>query len=229
MQMCPYCGEDVPDDSSACWKCGTEIAKGEGGAAGADHIEQRNVEGKGSGGPKIECPFCQAMVSARSLRCNECGKVLQRGSGRANWVPWAWGSFGLVLLASVVGVILSFVKAHKPAVDPGRDSPVGQNFRELERIYLKGASNEQRRRDLWSAEHQGKFVEWEGVIVDVDPTARIISLAEDGLGSRSQMVVEFKDGQDLSGLKEEKSIRYSARLEDFREGQFHLSLGELRE
>lgn len=228
MQMCPYCGEDVPDDSTACWKCGTEVQKGEGGATGADQIEQRNVEGK-TGGPKVECPFCQALISARALRCNECGRVLQKGSGRANWMPAAWGAFGLVVLASIVGVILSFVKAHKPAVDPGRDSPLGQNFRELERIYLKGSGSDQRRRELWSAEHQGKFVVWEGVIVDVDPTSRIIALAEDGLGSRSQMVVEFKAGEDLSGLKEEKSIRYSARLEDFRDGQFRLSLGELRE
>ena len=24
--MCPYCGEDVPDDSKSCWKCGTELS-----------------------------------------------------------------------------------------------------------------------------------------------------------------------------------------------------------
>src|SRR5688500_3974439 len=105
--MCPYCGEDVPDDSSACWKCGTEISKGEGGGAGGgEEITQRNVEGKT--GPKAECPFCQAMIPARALRCNECGKVLQRGSGRANWAPAVWAAFGLVALATVVALALSF-------------------------------------------------------------------------------------------------------------------------
>src|SRR5690606_35744836 len=105
MEMCPYCGEDVPDDSSACWKCGTEIQRGEGGAA---EVEQRNQEGRG--GPKVECPHCHAQISARALRCNECGRVLQRANTRANWVPAAWGAFGFVLLASVVGVIVAFVK-----------------------------------------------------------------------------------------------------------------------
>lgn len=223
--MCPYCGEDVPDDSNACWKCGTEIQRGEGGASA--EIQQRNQEGRG--GPKVECPHCHAQISARSLRCNECGRVLQRSGARANWVPAAWGAFGLVLLASVVGVVVSFVKAHKPPPDPGRDTPITLQLHELERIYLKGTANEQRRRDLWRTEHQGRFVEWEGVIVDIDHDARMIGLAESGLDARPSAVVEFKSGQDLSGLKEEKSIRYSARLDDFRDGRFHLSLGELLE
>jgi predicted nucleic acid-binding Zn ribbon protein/Cu/Ag efflux protein CusF len=226
--MCPYCGEDVPDDSSACWKCGTEISKGEGGGGAPDgeELSQRNVESKS--GPKTECPFCQALIPARALRCNECGRVLQRSGARANWVPAAWAAFGLVILATLVAVVLSFVRAHKPAADPGRDAPVSKRFSELERIYLKGAaSNEQRRRDIWNVEHAGKFVEWEGVIVSVDAAARKVSLAEDGLSGVATVVVEMKPEVDFSGLKEEKAIRYSARLEDFREGQFHLSLGTL--
>lgn len=225
--MCPYCGEDVPDDSSACWKCGTEISRGEGGGGGdADEITQRNPEGKS--GPKAECPFCQALIPARALRCNECGRVLQRSGARANWVPAAWGAFGLVLLATLVGVVLSFVRAHKPPPDPGRDEPVSRRFSELERIYLKEpAANVQRQREIWNAEHAGKFVWWEGVIVEIDPEARRISLAEDGLSGKPTVIVEMKPDVDLSGLKKEKAIRYSARLEDFRGGQFHLSLGTL--
>ncbi len=226
MEMCPYCGEDVPDDSSACWKCGTEIQRGEGAAG---ELQQRNVEGKTGGGPKVECPHCHVQIPARALRCNECGRVVQRTSARANWAPAAWGAFGLILLASVVGVVVSFVKAHKPAPDPGRDKPITLQLHELERIYLKGAANEQRRRELWKAEHEGRFVAWEGVIVEIDRDARRIGLAENGLEGRSAAIVEFKSGQDLSGLKEEKSIRYSARLDDFRDGRFHLSLGELLE
>lgn len=224
MEMCPYCGEDVPDDSSACWKCGTEIQRGEGGAA---DVEQRNPEARG--GPKVECPHCHAQISARALRCNECGRVLQRGNVRANWAPAAWGAFGFVLLASVVGVVVAFVRAHEPPPDPGRDTPIAIPLHELERIYLKGSANEQRRRELWKAEHAGRFVVWEGVIVDIDPASRTIGLAENGLASRASVVVEFKADQDLSGLKEEKSIRYSARLDDFRDGRFYLSLGELSE
>lgn len=222
MEMCPYCGEDVPDDSGACWKCGTEIQRGEGGAG---EVQQRNLESKG--GPKVECPHCQAQIPARALRCNECGRVLQRGAARANWVPAAWGAFGLVLLATIVGVVVSFVRAHKPPEDPGRKDPIKLDVHELERIYFKGAANEQRRREIWRTQHEGRFVEWEGVIVDIDPAARIIGLAESGLDGHPTAVVEFKPEQDLSGLKEEKSIRYSARLDDFREGRFYLSLGEL--
>lgn len=224
MEMCPYCGEDVPADSTSCWKCGTEIQRGEGGTG---ELQQRNQEGKVGGGPRVECPFCQAQISARALRCNECGRALKASGERANWVPAAWGAFGLVVLATVVGLVVSFVRNHEPPPDPGRDKAITVKVHELERIYLKGSANEQRRRDLWRTEHEGRFVEWEGVIVHIDPAARIIGLAEDGLGGRASVLVEFKPGEELSGLKEEKSIRYSARLEDYRDGQFHLSLGVL--
>jgi predicted nucleic acid-binding Zn ribbon protein len=224
--MCPYCGEDVPDDSSACWKCGTEISKGEGGASG-DEITQRNTESKT--GPKAECPFCQAMIPARALRCNECGRVLQRSGARANWVPAAYGAFGLVALATIVALVLSFVRAHKPPEDPGRSEPVSRKFSELERLYLRGTANETRRREIWTAEHHRKFVVWEGVIIRLDPDARRIELAEDGLSGKPTVIVEMKPDVDLSGLKEEKAIKYSARLEDYRDGQFHLSLGTLLE
>ncbi|MCW8141600.1 MAG: zinc ribbon domain-containing protein [Planctomycetota bacterium] len=229
MNMCPYCGEDVPDDSSACWKCGTEIQRGEGGGGGGETIEQRNVEGKTGGGPKVECPFCQAQIPARAMRCNECGRPVQRVNVRANWMPAAWGVFGLVLVGTLIGVIVSFVRAHQPAPDPGRDTPITIKPHELGRIYLRSGGPEQRRREIWESEHKGKFVAWEGVIVDIDPSARIMGLADDGLGGRATAVVQFKPGQDLSGLKVEKTIRYSARLEDFRDGQFHLSLGVLLE
>lgn len=226
MEMCPYCGEDVPDDSTACWKCGTEIQRGAAAAGGdpGEQIQQRNVEGKT--GPKVECPFCQALVSPRAMRCNECGKPLHKSGARANWVPAAWAAFGIVLLASVAAVVVSFVKAHRTAPDPGRDAPVSRDFQDLERIYLKVGGNETRRREIWRAEHEGKYVEWEGVIVRLDAEQRIVQLAPTG-ADKAQAIVEMKDDQDLSELKADKMIRYSARLDDFRDGQFLLSMGVL--
>jgi hypothetical protein len=226
MEMCPYCGEDVPDDSTACWKCGTEIQRsGAGGGDGSDQIQQRNLEGKS--GPKAECPFCQALISPRAMRCNECGKPLTKTSGRANWVPAAWAAFGIVLLASVAAVVVSFAKAHRAAPDPGRLDPVSRDFQDLERIYLKAGGNETRRREIWRAEHEGKYVEWEGVILEVEPDLRVVRLAQSGLTDKPQTIVEMKADQDLTDLKRDKSIRYSARLDDFRDGQFHLSMGQL--
>jgi hypothetical protein len=123
--------------------------------------------------------------------------------------------------------VLSFVRAHKEPEDPGRNDPVSRKFSELERLYLKSTANETRRREIWNAEHNLRFVEWEGIILSVDAGARRLELAEDGLSGKPTVVLELKPDVDLSGLKEEKAIKYSARLEDYRDGQFHLSLGTL--
>lgn len=232
--MCPYCGEEVPDDSKTCWKCGTELTgrgrdggEGDDGDDGEATIEQRGQ--KERGGPRAECPHCQALIPVRALRCNECGKVVKEGARRLNWVPAAWTAFGVVVLATLIGLVYSFVVHHKEPPDPGRDAPVSRKYGDLERIYFKSSGAEQRKREVWEAEHQGKFVEWEGVILKVDPADRRLELAESGLVGKTQVVVELKPGQDLTGLKEEKTVRYSARLVDFRGGRFELDLGLITE
>lgn len=220
--MCPYCGEEVPADSGTCWKCGTEIA---GGGAG-EEIEQRGHK-EGKGGPKAECPFCQALISTRALRCNECGRVVREGTRSRNWVPAAWAAFGFVLLATIGGLVYSFVIHHKEAPDPGRDTPINRSYGDLERIYLKDGGTEARRRQIWKDEHEKKFVRWDMIVIRVSPEERKVELAEDGRKGVAQVVVEMKDDQDLSGLKKDKAIRYSARLVDYRDGQLVLDLGVL--
>jgi hypothetical protein len=222
--MCPYCGEDVPADSGTCWKCGTELAKG----AGDEQIEQRGQK-EGGGGPKTECPFCQATISARALRCNDCGRVVRDGGRTRNWVPAAWAAFGFVLLATVGGVIYSFVLHHKEPEDPGRSTPLSRSFLDLERIYLEKGGTEARRRQIWRDEHEKKFVVWEQVVVRVTPEEHRAEFAESGTKGVAQVVVTFKEGQDLSALKKDKTFRYSARLVDFQGTQLFLDLGELRD
>jgi DNA-directed RNA polymerase subunit RPC12/RpoP len=233
--MCPYCGEDVPDDSTSCWKCGTELSKG--GAADGDEpkLEQRAEK---QGGPTAECPYCQATILAKALRCNECGRAVQKGGPRSpSAVPAVLGAFALVLAVTGVGLLYAFVAGRKPPADPGRDDPAKQvqrSFVELERVYLKQGGNEQRRRELWQSEHGGKFVrqgpgrpEWPAVVVSIDAATRTVGLADSGTAARPSVLLQLRDDQELSALKKEKAIRYSARLVDFRDGQFHLDLGIL--
>jgi len=81
-------------------------------------------------------------------------------------------------------------------------------------------------------EHEGSKVERAAIACDVrggeyfEGLLQVLhELAESGLRGKPTVIVEMKPDVDLSGLKEEKAIKYSARLEEFRDGQFHLSLG----
>lgn len=229
--MCPYCGEEIPDDSTSCWKCGTELSKGGVGDGEEPTLEQR---GEAKGGPKVECPFCQATISARALRCNECGRVVQKGGARgASAIPAVLGAFALVLVVTAVGLLYAFIAGRKPAPEPGRVNPeIQRSFAELERVYLKPGADNGRRRELWKTEHEGKFVRvsspaWPQVIVSIDEEKRTLGLADSGGAARPALLLQLREDQELSALKKEKSIRYSARLVDFRDGQFHLDLGIL--
>jgi hypothetical protein len=166
------------------------------------------------------------VIPARAMRCNECGRPLVR-AGRANWIPYVYAAFGLVLAATLVWFIVSFVVAHKDAVDPARATPLPRSFVELERVFLKEGGNPTRRQALWKDDHKGKFVEWEGVVVSVDKENHVVELAESGM-KKTAVVVRFDPKQPLDDLKPEKVIRYSARLDEFGDGQFKLIDGELR-
>ncbi len=220
MEVCPYCGEEVPEDSSSCWKCGTELSGG--GGDGAPTIEQR---GKSRDRPVAACPHCNADNVVGALRCNECGRALTAGAQAARWPAAMWTSLGLVTVVTLVALVVAFARGRPAAADPGRDQPLGYAYRDLERIYLKGGGSAARRAALWDAEHRGRFVEWEGVVLGTEPLDRCVLLAESGMATAPQVVLELKDAASLPGLKKDKQIRYSARLDEVRDGRFYLSLG----
>ena len=230
MEMCPYCGEDLPVDSQRCWKCGTELSGAEGGADGLDLRRKPS-------GPPAECPFCQADVSPNALRCNDCGRPLRQVKSRANYVPAVYGVFGLVVVAVLVGLLYSFLANRRPPVDPGRENPIDATYAQLARIYLTHAQPE-RKRQQWEEHHQGKFVRWtsqadEGpvIILRVDEEAGTLALGNTDKDdpTRPKAILELLDPTVIStrGLKAQHGIAYSARLDRYDGQTIYLTAGVL--
>ena len=226
MEMCPYCGEDVPAETQRCWKCGTEISGGDGtidgiGDDGSNELAQRQRDV-----PQTECPYCGSSVSSRSLRCNECGKQLRSVSSRPNWLPAVYAVFGVVLIVTLVWVIHGMVVAARNKPDPGRDTPIRASYEELIKLYRVG--NEQFRKK-WDQNHKGKFVHWRMPILEVRTEEGVVVLGEEK--KSPQVILTLKDPAltDDSRVRPEKRIRYSARLDRFEGQTIYLDLGLLDE
>lgn len=231
MEMCPYCGEDVPADSARCWKCGTELTPGAGDAAAEGEeggIEQRQVDGKAGGKkkPTVPCPHCEAPVSIYALRCNDCGRSIGRPGRRINWGKASWLVFGVVGLATLVGLIYAFVASRPELEDRARKSSrgnaLGDTWVEFERVFLRKApskEHEARRREAWERDFQGEFVAWQGVIVELDPEQGTLHLHETGTGEpgKPHVRLHLKRRSDVKDrdLKLGKSVAYTARLTDY--------------
>lgn len=229
--MCPYCGEDVPAGSKSCWKCGFELGEDSDTTPpgeGAPEIEQRR---KAPPRPQQPCPSCGKAVSVGAIRCNHCGAQLIKGS--RNWVPLVWTAFGLVLLATVAGLLYNFFASHEAPPDPGRSHPIDVLRPQLAKIYQ--ADHQQgraKKQALWKERHRGKFVRWTGYLLEIGANDELI-LGDSPSADRKNphVVVVLKDSNQIEarGLKRGKSILYSARLDRFEGGTFYLDLGVLEE
>lgn len=234
MEMCPYCGEDVPADTSRCWKCGTELSGSSSGAGaeggeGAPTIEERaSPEGKTGGKkPTQPCPHCEAPVSVYALRCNDCGRSIGRPGRRINWAKASWVAFGVVCLGLTVGLIYAFIVTRPEHRDRGRlsfrDDPIVVSWIELERVYFRPTdkAHEQRRNERWQDQYRNEFVHWQGVVVRIDDATGTVEMT-DGEANRDpdkpQVRVAFKDPGVVKarGLNRGMSVAYSARLQEFR-------------
>lgn len=230
MEMCPYCGEDVPGDSTRCWKCGTELSASDSASAaagpdGAPAIEERQVEGKGKKKPTVPCPHCEAPVSIYALRCNECGRSIGRPGRRINWGKASWIAFAVVSVGLLVGVTYSYIASRVEPEDLARRSrrsePITLSWIELERIYFKSVdkAHEERRRERWDKEFKGEFIHWQGIIVNVDESLGMLELTDGVVGTsdKPQVRLALKHLQEVRerGLKRGMSLAYSARLANF--------------
>ena len=223
--MCAYCGEDVPAGSANCWKCGLELDGDTGAAAASEgmELEQRPKEARR---PQRDCPHCGESVALRAIRCNACGEQLSAG-GRRNWVSAAWGAFVLVLLATVGGLVYSYVANLEPPPDPGRATPLKVSRAQLSQLYKsKSKAGEAKKRALWAERHKDRFVVWESYLLRVEEDYSL-SLGDSSRGEPDVHVI-LKDSDQIQarGLKVGKWIRYSARLIDYdAEGLITLDLG----
>src|SRR5437588_11765093 len=107
MEMCPYCGEEVPDDSSRCWKCGTEISESAAKPAGDDlevPDDDDDDDGSESGEPRIEvveCPHCGSTQPKKATRCRECGRMLKAVKTVPGVALWKYGTWAAVALVGI--------------------------------------------------------------------------------------------------------------------------------
>ncbi|MGE0707794.1 MAG: zinc ribbon domain-containing protein [Planctomycetota bacterium] len=231
--MCPYCGEDVPAGSKTCWKCGFELDGETDPAAAAANGEVPEIEErkKAPRRPQRECPKCGKSIALQAIRCNHCG--VQLSKGRRNWVPLVWGAFGIVILATVVGLLYRFFSTQPVPKDPGRETPVQVTRAQLAKIYKADSDAGKRKKDeIWDERHKGKFVRWNGYVLEVTPE-NTLSLGDNPTADRKHphVTLTLKDPAqiDARGLKQGKSILYSARLDRYEDGTFFLDLGVIED
>ena len=237
MEMCPYCGEDVPANTPKCWKCGTELSE-RTDDGGSDEIslrgpaaEREEEKKKKKKKPMRQCPFCETMVPLHSLRCNRCGQELKAAPKIFAWQRSVWVAFVVVAVA-VGGWLLYGYAAAKVVArsDKGRDKPLQVTYSNLARIFLQSrGSGADQREASWYQEHEGKYVEWSGVVTKVvDPREGIIEAAESATATidEAEVRLTLKDPDEVAaqGLKPGKLIKYSARLVSYlpEEGVFVL-------
>jgi len=233
--MCPYCGEEVAESAESCWKCGTEIdvPDEEERILTPDDVVLRGEDEprRRRGGPMMECPHCKAIVKAAALRCNSCGKQLKRAGWGLAWVRAAYAAFGVVLLAVIAVPVYNKFQAAPERPDWGRDRPLDVKYGQLDRIYLRqGVPNVERKRaETWRTEHEGKFVVWEGAILNVvDPERGLLELARSSTTGADDPEVRLtlKHPEDIDELNliRGKRIRYSGRLQEYRTDAGYLVL-----
>jgi predicted nucleic acid-binding Zn ribbon protein len=208
MDMCPYCGEDAPIDSTQCWKCGSDLS---GDALGDDgeHI--------------AECPACTAPIPPSAPHCGECGWTARKHRPRRRVAP-VTGAFVLVCLGISIG--LGFGLVSRLIGDPARADTLAFSYEKLADIYGGEGGQSDELRALWDQHHHGRFVSWEMVVVEV---------FDDGTLALAPSPVQEDDGPfavvlslanpKSPGLKPGKAIKYSAALERYEGRTFFLTSG----
>src|SRR5271170_5790358 len=164
--MCPYCGEEVPQDSSKCWKCGTELSEGGARAEGGELEVPDDEEDEEGAAPAsvIECPFCGSAVSKKWLRCRECGRTLQKVKTNATAVAlWKWGAWASVLVVALSTATVVYMNSRKRAIQDDRlHNQIPATYEGLmQRLQpLNKGYREERRREIWEKDFEKKVVNW---------------------------------------------------------------------
>lgn len=237
--MCPYCGEEVPDDSSRCWKCGTEIVEGTAPAAGDDEEE---IEAPAEEEPEpeekrvelVSCPFCDSPMPRSAMRCKECGRTVRSGDAARGAVAWKLGPWIFFLaVAGAAAIVVALVVASRIREKPqGPKEVLPYSYQQLDAHLdpAKPAGDEQKRQEVWNRQFEGKYVKWVDHYVlkapETNPaTGEIeVELTEQSVGEKSAQgkkpVVILSFAHDLTQdekdkiklLKVGEKISYTGRL-----------------
>jgi hypothetical protein len=239
--MCPYCGEEVPDDSSRCWKCGTELTEG-GAPAPTDDEEELEVPADDDGEPtekKVElvnCPFCDSPMPKSALRCRECGRTVRSPEAARGAVAWRLGPWLIFAAVAVIAiaVIATVVTKKMREKEKQHDPPIQIKFVDLDTritpLRKLSATIDEKRQAIWNDDFKGKFVKWPGQwILKATKIGEEweVELSEKepktlGKTDKPSAVVTFlpATNEDEAGrltrtLKTGERITYTARLVDF--------------
>jgi hypothetical protein len=237
MEMCPYCGEEVPADSAKCWKCGTELG-GEGSTkpGSSDELEVPEDEdeaGETAGGERraemIPCPHCESPVSKKAVRCRACGRNVRAVKQSHAAAAWRWGTWLLVLGVAVAAVAAVATLSLKRQRASQVRTISGYKFEELEKkLQPLVPTSSERKREIWARDFEGKWVKWSGVVVTVDADTGHVTVAHTKGSKKADGEIEFRDDarEELRALNPDQPIVYSARLADFGKDGMAFSLSE---
>jgi len=90
---CPNCGTQLPDDAAFCFKCGTQISRGQGGGSQGGNTGQKTQAAApqkqeqviaAQGVTSFKCPNCGAPLSPKFgemvITCEYCGSGVALGN-----------------------------------------------------------------------------------------------------------------------------------------------------
>ena len=234
MEMCPYCGEEVPADSAKCWKCGTELAAGgseKSGGAASEELAVPEDEDEGGGGAKemIPCPHCESPVSKKATRCRECGRAVREVTANHAATAWRMGTWLIVAGVGLAAAISVGVYSRRRHYAAQVRTITKIEYADLERrLQPLVAGSTERKREVWQRDIEGKFVKWTGTVVTADPDTGHVTVSQTKGGTKADVDVELReDGRDdLRDLKPNQPIGYSARLVDFGKDGMAFTLNE---
>jgi DNA-directed RNA polymerase subunit M/transcription elongation factor TFIIS len=185
VDYCPYCGEDLPPKAMQCPKCGVIIEADTGElekVAVAPDAESRKATAGASSGraassplgdpakKKTEpCPRCEKPVKASAHRCPHCGHAIRDIVDKADRdreasfqrnvkLGVAGGAAGLFVLVVLIGLL----RGGGEPVKRGQIDKIG--FDDLAAMVAPASK---RAEENWTR-YRGKWVSWEGRVVDVE-------------------------------------------------------------
>lgn len=225
MEMCPYCGEEVPDESARCWKCGAILQE-------IDDETAAEVEAElaAEAPPKMDnCPHCGARQKLGIHRCKECGRVVnafEEGESQDKWKYGSWVAFGgvglIIVLILTIAVLTGESKQRRVYVPQGSWAAMSQRYSALS-LKARGAKVAEK----WKQEHQDRFVVWKGQVVSIDGNEVEVAMSpqarKDG---KAEVKVSFSDSAEayVASLAKGKEVRYDARLVAYNQDGYVLIL-----
>lgn len=84
--ICRKCGNQIPDDSLFCPRCGANCEAAVNDLQPESIIKPQNTEQQKSGILR-SCPYCKVVIRGQETECPSCGKPLDTGNQRINIQP----------------------------------------------------------------------------------------------------------------------------------------------